>query len=141
MSFLPTGGLFVTGGLTANHIHRMANNEDEESSSSSLFMKAYIAKGRASFLLDDIPLYAVTANNTGLRGAAVRANMVIVTTLRRTCHVYTRDNIIYLLLFDISHLTFSKSMCIEYHPMFETITYKRNTKIDIEKAVTILDEF
>jgi hypothetical protein len=80
MSFLPTGGLFVTGGLTTNHIHRMANNEEESSSSSSLFMKAYSFKGRASFLLDDIPLYAVAAKNQGLRGAAVRANMVSVTT-------------------------------------------------------------
>ena len=51
-------------------------SSSSSSSSLSLFMKAYYYKGRASFLLNDIPLYAVVATNTGLRGAAVRANMV-----------------------------------------------------------------
>ena len=92
MAFLPTGGLYVTGGLISNNIDRIMlssstniisinttttttctkDDDDEE----SLFMKAYRSKGRASFLLDDIPLYAVVAKDTGLRGAAVRANMV-----------------------------------------------------------------
>ena len=89
MSFLPTGGLFICGGIITNHLDKIMNatvvDKDKNnnttpslssSSSLSLFMKAFYSKGRASFLLNDIPLYAVVATNTGLRGAAVRANMV-----------------------------------------------------------------
>lgn len=102
MSFLPTGGLFICGGIITKHIDKIMNintiaatnnnsdnnNKNENPSSSSLpssmslFMKAYYSKGRASFLLNDIPLYAVLATDTGLRGAAVRANMV------RTIYIY-----------------------------------------------------
>ena len=102
MSFLPTGGVYITGGLIAHHLDKIRNmktntntnttakkrqkvsvdgnsNKDDTDNdnlqNASLFMQAYWSKGRASFLLQEIPLYLVTAPNTGLRGAAVRANM------------------------------------------------------------------
>lgn len=101
MSFLPTGGVFITGGLLAHHWDKIrsmntkmntkttakkrkkvsvddSNKDDTDNDNlqnDSLFMQAYWSKGRASFLLQEIPLYLVTAKDTGLRGAAVRANM------------------------------------------------------------------
>ena len=108
MSFLPTGGVFITGGLIAHHVdkirsmntktntntnakkrqkvsvngdsnkegnHDKQDTDHDNDDNASFFMQAYWSKGRASFLLKDIPLYLVTAKDTGLRGAAVRANM------------------------------------------------------------------
>ena len=95
MSFLPTGGLYVTGGLLLNllaleklNVAKPTNNSNEsdkekmsflnfESSSIlTLFQESYRCKGPASFLLDSIPLYLVLAKDAGLRGAAIRAEMV-----------------------------------------------------------------
>ena len=95
MSFLPTGGLYVTGGLlrnllkqentTRSHDKARVGTEptsegdigiEEEQSLLSLFLESYCSKGSASFLLDDIPLCVVLAKDTGLRGAAIRAEMV-----------------------------------------------------------------
>lgn len=98
MAFLPTGGLYVTGGLLLNLLkndleHLDSNidtsknydgggealtslsSQSSQPSPLSLFVKAYRSKGAASFLLNDIPLYVVLAKDTGLRGAAVRAEM------------------------------------------------------------------
>mmetsp|Transcript_12205 Transcript_12205/g.25679 ORF Transcript_12205/g.25679 Transcript_12205/m.25679 type:complete len:569 (-) Transcript_12205:1753-3459(-) len=77
MAFLPSGGLYVTGGLLSNILkdHRENSGEDSSPPPLALFARAYRFKGRASFLLNDIPLYVVTARDTGLRGAAVRAEM------------------------------------------------------------------
>ena len=79
MSFLPTGGLYITGGLLLN----LLNQESPVSSSTiipspllSHFLDSYRSKGAASFLLNDIPLFVVRAKDTGLRGAAIRAGMV-----------------------------------------------------------------
>ena len=96
MSFLPTGGLYVTGGLLRNLLKQESitrsyhktmigteptskgggSSNEEEQSLLSLFLESYCSKGSASFLLNDIPLYVVLANDTGLRGAAIRAEMV-----------------------------------------------------------------
>jgi len=96
MTFLPSGGLYVTGGLLLNLLKKnsgghetIASDEpgtgDDEAPISfvlrpscsllSTFLKAYRCKGSASFLLHDIPLYIVLAKDTGLRGTAVRAEM------------------------------------------------------------------
>mmetsp|Transcript_838 Transcript_838/g.917 ORF Transcript_838/g.917 Transcript_838/m.917 type:complete len:99 (-) Transcript_838:111-407(-) len=95
MSFLPTGGLYVTGGLLRNLLKQESitrsqhkamvgteptsegdGSNEEEQSLLSLFLESYCSKGSASFLLNDIPLYVVLANDTDLRGAAIRAEMV-----------------------------------------------------------------
>jgi glucokinase len=63
MSFLPTGGIYITGGLAPKHYLSWIQGEN------SCFMKAYRDKGRASSVLDDIPLFLVLCEDMGLRGA------------------------------------------------------------------------
>ena len=69
LKFIPTGGMFVTGGLTAKNIGMMEGID-------SPFMKAYLDKGRLGPLLDTVPLFAVKTEDTGLRGARVCAERV-----------------------------------------------------------------
>ena len=103
MSFLPMGGLYITGGLLLNLLRQerpastgsyssaekkekdncnscetisFSQQQDSASPFLSLFLNSYRSKGAASFLLNDIPLYVVLAQDTGLRGAAIRAGMV-----------------------------------------------------------------
>lgn len=66
LKFIPTGGMFVTGGLTPKNIH-LIKGED------SPFMKAFLDKGRLNSLLDTVPLFAVMTEDIGLRGARVCA--------------------------------------------------------------------
>lgn len=66
IKFIPTGGLYIVGGLTENNM-KYIEGED------SLFMKAYRDKGRVSKVLDDIPLFVVLNEDLGLRGARVCA--------------------------------------------------------------------
>jgi glucokinase len=66
LKFIPTGGMFVTGGLTPKNIG-LIKGED------SPFMKAYLDKGRLLSLLDTVPLFAVMTEDIGLRGARVCA--------------------------------------------------------------------
>lgn len=66
IKFIPTGGLYVVGGLTANNLHYIEGKD-------SNFMKAYRDNGRVSVVLDDIPLFAVLNEDLGLRGARVCA--------------------------------------------------------------------
>ncbi len=96
MSFLPKGGVYITGGLLLNLLRQenpVINTEkkakdngnfcdtfsfskkDSPSPFLTLFLNSYGSKGDASFLLNDIPLYVVLAEDTGLRGAAIRAGM------------------------------------------------------------------
>ena len=91
MAFLPTGGLYITGGLLRNLLESSSSKSNDSDTDEclgdkrtdtavlpllSVFLEAYCSKGAASFLLEDIPLYLVLAKDTGLRGAAVRAEMV-----------------------------------------------------------------
>ncbi len=62
IKFIPTGGLFVTGGLTPKNIHFIEGPESE-------FMKAYRDKGRVGTVLDYVPLFAVMVEDLGVRGA------------------------------------------------------------------------
>jgi len=66
VKFIPTGGLYVSGGLTPKNID-FIKGED------SPFMKAYEDKGRLSDLVKSIPLFAVLVEDIGLRGARVCA--------------------------------------------------------------------
>jgi len=67
MKFIPTGGLYVSGGLTHKNIKFMSGKD-------SPFMKAYYDKGRMSSLVDQIPLFAVMVEDIGMRGARVCAS-------------------------------------------------------------------
>ena len=66
LKFIPTGGMFVTGGLTPKNIGMIQGVD-------SPFMKAYLDKGRLNGLIKSIPLFAVMNEDVGLRGARVCA--------------------------------------------------------------------
>ena len=66
LKFIPTGGLFLTGGLTPKNIGMIQGDD-------SPFMKAYLDKGRLNNLIRSIPLFAVLNEDVGLRGARVCA--------------------------------------------------------------------
>jgi len=66
LKFIPTGGLYVTGGLTPKLLKYIQPSD-------SPFMKAYHDKGRVTPLLDSVPIFAVLSEDLGLRGARVCA--------------------------------------------------------------------
>ena len=60
LKFLPYGGLYVSGGIAA---------KNPDWIKSKAFMDAYADKGRMSILVMNVPLYLVTTEDTGERGA------------------------------------------------------------------------
>ena len=62
LKYIPTGGLFVTGGLTPKNIEWIEGEQ-------SAFMQAYRDKGRVSELVERVPMWAVMVEDLGLRGA------------------------------------------------------------------------
>lgn len=72
MKFIPTGGMYITGGLTPKNITFIENQGEDNMSP---FMKAYGDKGRVSSVLDDVPLFAVMVEDLGLRGALKSAQI------------------------------------------------------------------
>lgn len=68
IKWIPTGGLFVSGGLTPKNIEFIEGLHSD-------FMRAYRNKGRVSPLLDTIPLFAVMVEDLGVRGAHKAAMM------------------------------------------------------------------
>lgn len=68
VKFIPTGGLYVTGGLTPKNMQFIAGKD-------SPFMKAYHDKGRVSPILDNVPLFAVLVEDLGVRGALKSAQI------------------------------------------------------------------
>lgn len=61
IKWIPTGGLFLTGGLTPKNIHHIVGME-------TCFMKSYLHKGRVRPLLERIPCFAVVSDDLGIRG-------------------------------------------------------------------------
>jgi glucokinase len=68
IKWIPTGGLFVTGGLTPKNIKYIEGMHTD-------FMISYLNKGRVSPLLKRIPLFAVMVEDLGVRGAHKAAVM------------------------------------------------------------------
>jgi len=66
LKWMPFGGLYLTGGLTPKFLDRIRDPDGP-------FMRAYFDKGRVSPLLQDVPLYAVKAEDLGERGAHWKA--------------------------------------------------------------------
>ncbi len=66
VKFIPTGGLYISGGLTPKNIDFIIGED-------SPFMKAYYDKGRMSPLVKSIPVFAVLVEDLGMRGARVCA--------------------------------------------------------------------
>lgn len=69
IKWIPSGGLFVTGGLTPKNLDFIEGLDSD-------FMKAYLDKGRVSPLLDKIPLFAVLTEDLGVRGARFAAGLL-----------------------------------------------------------------
>ena len=69
IKLIPTGGLYVTGGLTPKNIKWIEGKD-------SLFIKSFYDKGRVSPLLDNVPLIAVMVEDMGVRGARKSAEIV-----------------------------------------------------------------
>jgi hypothetical protein len=69
VKFIPTGGLFVTGGLTPKNIQFIEGQD-------SPFMMAYHDKGRVKPILEHVPIFAVMTEDLGVRGAHKSAQMV-----------------------------------------------------------------
>jgi len=68
IKWMPTGGLFVTGGLTPKNIQYIDGLHTD-------FMISYRSKGRVSPLLERVPLFAVMVEDLGVRGAHKAALM------------------------------------------------------------------
>lgn len=64
LKFLPRGGLYIAGGVTAKNLHLIKGGE---------FMFAFKTKGRVSHMLDDIPVRVVLNQHVGLIGATIKA--------------------------------------------------------------------
>ncbi len=65
LKFLPRGGLYIAGGVTAKNLPLMKTGE---------FMYAFGNKGRVSHLLDKVPVRVVVNQSVGLIGAALKAS-------------------------------------------------------------------
>lgn len=68
VKFIPTGGLFVSGGLTPKNIQFIEGEN-------TTFMQAYWDKGRVEPVLHNVPLYAVMVEDLGVRGALKSAQI------------------------------------------------------------------
>jgi len=68
IKLIPTGGLYVTGGLTPKNIEWIRGDD-------SHFMKAYYDKGRVSPILENVPVLAVMVEDLGVRGARKNAEL------------------------------------------------------------------
>lgn len=69
LTFMPFGGLYLTGGVTEKLADRIKNEDD--------FMEAYFDKGRVSPLLYRVPLYIVNIDDMGERGSHLRAVQIL----------------------------------------------------------------
>jgi len=65
LKFLPRGGLYIAGGVTAKNLDLITTGE---------FMYAFGNKGRVSHMLDKIPVRVVLNQSVGLIGAALKAS-------------------------------------------------------------------
>ena len=60
LKWLPYGGLYISGGIAAKNPDWVTGDD---------FLRAYADKGRLSNLVQKVPLYLVTVEDTGERGA------------------------------------------------------------------------
>jgi glucokinase len=64
LKILPSGGLYLAGGIAAKILRKLE---------SGLFLESFTAKGRAAALLRQVPVYVVLNPEVGLIGAAAKA--------------------------------------------------------------------
>lgn len=72
LTYMPFGGLYLTGGITTKLVERITQNDHLNKND---FMDAYWDKGRVSPLLSRVPVYVVPENRVsmGERGSHLRA--------------------------------------------------------------------
>lgn len=68
LTVLPRGGLYLAGGIVG---------KNQSFFSDGRFMQAFLSKGRMQTLLEDMPVYLIRTNETGLRGAALMARKAL----------------------------------------------------------------
>jgi len=66
---LPTGGLYIAGGIAMKVMDIMKKNNQ--------FVSAYLAKGRMSQVLNQFPIYLITHPNVGLLGSQVTCRRIL----------------------------------------------------------------
>jgi glucokinase len=71
LKMFATGGVYVGGGIAPKIIRKL---------SSTLFMKSFLAKGRASGLLKEMPVRVITNDKTALLGAGRAAALALAKT-------------------------------------------------------------
>ena len=64
LKFLPRGGVYIAGGVTAKNLELIKTGE---------FMHAFKSKGRVSHLLDEVPVRVVLNQHVGLIGSTIRS--------------------------------------------------------------------
>lgn len=70
MKYLPYGGLYIAGGIAPK-------NKDLVTSLNSDFMQRFRRKGRMSAITQSFPLYLVTAEDLGVKGAHIVATRLL----------------------------------------------------------------
>jgi len=105
LKFLPFGGLYLAGGLTPKNLKHIGHLDDASISKQSIrnvvsealmhqttdgdFIRSFLDKGRLSFLLEQIPVYAVMDQSLGQRGA----HYVAVKLLKQALEATESENI------------------------------------------------
>mmetsp|Transcript_30920 Transcript_30920/g.53148 ORF Transcript_30920/g.53148 Transcript_30920/m.53148 type:complete len:242 (-) Transcript_30920:118-843(-) len=100
LKFLPFGGLYLAGGLTPKNLKHIGHLDDASISKQSIrnvvsealmhqttdgdFIRSFLDKGRLSFLLEQIPVYAVMDQSLGQRGAHYVAVKLLKQALEAT---------------------------------------------------------
>jgi len=69
LACLPTGGIYITGGIAGKNLSSLKSSE---------FIQSFNAKGRMQQLLEDIPVNVVTNQEAGLIGATQQALNIIL---------------------------------------------------------------
>jgi glucokinase len=93
LKWIPTGGIFVTGGIIGKLLKaypQYIKGDDSE------FMKAFYDKGRVSPILKDVPLFAVTVEDMGLRGARMCALRVSYILASNPLFLHSLSNVLSL---------------------------------------------
>lgn len=86
IKWIPTGGLFVTGGLTPKNIEFIDGLHTD-------FMESYLNKGRVSSLLQRVPIFAVMVEDLGVRGAHKAARLEYVNFMEDGRVMVTRQRL------------------------------------------------
>jgi len=72
LTYMPFGGLYLTGGVTS----KMKDWLSGKTTGHSTFLEAFLDKGRVTPMLMRVPVYVVTGEDMGERGAMLKATRI-----------------------------------------------------------------